>query len=110
MNQEPERRLVPVYGKTRCIFRQALANAGFDTGKSETPIAPGDGRGRRRPCHRFSRELFEDGVYCTGIGYPTVPQGKARIRTIVTATHTAEMLDRAVETLAKVAKKLGILR
>ena len=106
LDQEPER-LVRLWENT-LHFKQALANAGFDTGKSETPITPvmvGDAA----VAHRFSRELFEDGVYCTGIGYPTVPQGKARIRTIVTATHTAEMLDRAVETLAKVAKKLGIL-
>ena len=106
LDQEPER-LVRLWENT-LHFKQALANAGFDTGKSETPITPvmvGDAA----VAHRFSRELFEDGVYCTGIGYPTVPQGKARIRTIVTATHTTEMLDRAVETLAKVAKKLDIL-
>jgi glycine C-acetyltransferase len=48
-------------------------------------------------------------LFATGIGFPTVPQGKARIRTIVTATHTKEMLDRALEILEGVAKKLNLL-
>ena len=60
--------------------------------------------------HAFSAELFNSGLYATGIGYPTVPEGKARIRTIVTATHTREMLDRAADILARVAKKMGILK
>jgi glycine C-acetyltransferase len=107
LDQEPDR-LVRLWENT-LHFKQSLADAGFDTGASETPITPvlvGDAAA----AHRFSRELFDEGVYCTGIGYPTVPQGKARIRTIVTATHSTEMLDRAVETLAKVAKRLQILR
>jgi glycine C-acetyltransferase len=54
--------------------------------------------------------LFENGLLATGIGFPTVPEGKARIRTIVTATHTREMLDRAGEILTSVAKKMGILQ
>ena len=57
----------------------------------------------------FSRELFKEGVLGTGIAFPTVPEGKARIRTIMTATHTREMLDQALETLKRVGKRLGIL-
>jgi len=53
--------------------------------------------------------LFEEGVLATGIGFPTVPQGKARIRTIVTATHTRAQLDRALEVFTSAGKKLGIV-
>jgi len=66
--------------------------------------------GDAKMAHAFSTELFNSGLYATGIGYPTVPEGKARIRTIVTATHTREMLDRAADILARVAKKMGILK
>ena len=57
----------------------------------------------------FSRELFKEGVLGTGIAFPTVPEGKARIRTIMTATHTRQQLDQALETLKRVGKRLGIL-
>ena len=59
--------------------------------------------------HQLSRELFNEGVLATGIGFPTVPKGKARVRTIVTATHTKPELDRALEAFRKVGKRLGIL-
>jgi len=59
--------------------------------------------------HQFSRELFQAGVLGLGIGYPTVPVGKARIRTIVTATHTPEELSEALEIFQTVGKKLGII-
>ena len=57
----------------------------------------------------FSRELFKEGVLGTGIAFPTVPEGKARIRTIMTATHTKEELEQALEVLGRVGKKMGIL-
>jgi glycine C-acetyltransferase len=57
----------------------------------------------------FSRELFKEGVLGTGIAFPTVPEGKARIRTIMTATHTDDELSRALEVLKKVGKRMGIL-
>jgi glycine C-acetyltransferase len=66
--------------------------------------------GEAPAAHAFSRALFEEGLFATGIGFPTVPQGKARIRTIVTATHTKEHLDRALEILLRVGKRQGILR
>jgi len=58
----------------------------------------------------FSRELFANGVLGTGIAFPTVPEGKARIRTIMTATHTREQLDQALAVLKKVGKSMGIIQ
>jgi glycine C-acetyltransferase len=106
MENEPER-ITQLWENTR-YFKKALTDAGFDTGASETPITPvmvGDAG----KAHEFSRALFDNGLFATGIGFPTVAQGKARIRTIVTATHTKDMLDRALEILGKVAKGMGIL-
>jgi len=87
---------------------QALRAAGFDIGATETPITPII-VGEARTAHEFSAELFREGLWATGIGFPTVPRGKARIRTIVTAAHTREQLDRAVSTLTRVAKRMAIL-
>ena len=90
------------------FFKVGLKNLGFDTGASETPITPimvGDAA----LAHQFSRELFQAGVLGLGIGYPTVPLGKARIRTIVTATHTRDELQQALDVLERVAKKLRII-
>ena len=81
---------------------------GKTTPASETPITPiiiGDGR----LTMEFSRELFKEGVLATGIAFPTVPEGKARVRTIMTATHTKDELTRALDVLARVGKKIGIL-
>jgi len=106
LEQEPER-IERLWENTR-YFKGGLAKLGFNTGDSETPITP-IMVGEAAAAHRFSRELFDEGLYSTGIGYPTVPEGKARIRTIVTATHTREMLDRALDILQQVAKRMGIL-
>jgi glycine C-acetyltransferase len=57
----------------------------------------------------FSRALFDEGVLGTGIAFPTVPEGKARIRLMMTSEHTKGQLDEALETLERVAKRLGIL-
>ena len=65
--------------------------------------------GEAKLAHEFSRALFEEGVLATGIGFPTVAKGKARVRTIVTATHTREELDRALEIFARAGKRLGIV-
>ncbi len=107
LEQEPER-IDRLWENTR-YFKAGLAHAGFDTGLSETPITPVM-VGEAKTAHEFSRKLFENGLFATGIGFPTVPEGKARIRTIVTATHTREMLDRAVGILERVAREMGILR
>ncbi len=106
LEQEPER-IEQLWTNTR-FFKQGLAALGFDTGLSETPITP-IMVGEAARAHQFSRELFEAGVFATGIGFPTVPQGKARIRTIVTATHTPAELEQALEILGKVGKRLGLV-
>jgi glycine C-acetyltransferase len=106
LEQEPER-MRQLWENTR-YFKKGLASAGFDTGISETPITPVI-VGEAELAHRLSRTLFEEGVLATGIGFPTVPKGRARVRTIVTATHTREELDRALEVFERVGKKLGIL-
>ncbi|MGH9662635.1 MAG: glycine C-acetyltransferase [Bryobacteraceae bacterium] len=106
LDQEPER-IENLWNNTR-YFKQGLAAAGFDTGVSETPITPIH-VGEAARAHQFSRALFDAGVFATGIGFPTVPEGKARVRTIVTAAHTREQLDRALEILVRAGRSLAIL-
>ena len=111
LEDEPER-IENLWENTR-FWKKELAALGFDIGgkttpASETPITPiiiGDGARTME----FSRELFKEGVLGTGIAFPTVPEGKARVRTIMTATHTREELERALEILKRVGKKKGIL-
>jgi len=111
LEQEPER-IEKLWENTR-IWKKELALLGYDIGgkttpASETPITPiiiGDGK----LTMEFSRELFKEGVLGTGITYPTVPEGKARVRTIMTATHTKEELDQALAALKKVGTRMGIL-
>jgi len=105
LEQEPER-IQALWDNTK-YFKQGLAAAGFNTGFSETPITPVI-VGEARMAHALSKALFDEGVLATGIGFPTVPEGKARVRTIVTATHTRAQLDRALEAFQRVGKKLGI--
>jgi glycine C-acetyltransferase len=91
------------------FFTDGLESLGFNTGASEGPITPvivGDGG----LAMRLSDRLFEGGVFAQGIGFPTVPRDKARVRTIVTATHTREELTFALQTFGKVGRDLGILR
>src|SRR5580700_384869 len=106
LEQEPER-IDALWDNTR-YFKKGLTEAGFNTGISETPITPVI-VGEAAAAHQLSRELFAEGVLATGIGFPTVAKGKARVRTIVTATHTREELDRALEAFRKVGHKLGIV-
>ncbi len=103
LEDEPER--MHNLWKNTEYFRAALQGAGFDTGASETPIIP-IMVGQAKTTFAFSRALFEAGLLATGIGFPTVPEGKARIRTIVTATHTTEQLDQATEILSRVARSV----
>ncbi len=105
LEQEPER-IQNLWSNTR-YFQKALIDAGFNIGASETPITP-IMVGEAKRAHQFSRRLFEEGVFATGIGFPTVPEGKARIRTIVTATHTRAQLDKAAEILRRVARELDL--
>ena len=106
LEQEPER--IESLWKNTKYFKSELNKAGFSTGMSETPITP-IMVGEAKTAHAFSRALFDEGVFAVGIGYPTVPHGKARIRTIVTATHTKDQLDRALEVLVRVGKRMDIL-
>src|SRR2546421_5344678 len=93
LEQEPE--LIENLWKNTHYFKKALSDMGFDIGASETPITP-IMVGEARQAVEFSRCLFEEGLLATAIGFPTVPEGKARVRTIVTATHTREQLNQAV--------------
>ncbi|WP_352417980.1 glycine C-acetyltransferase [Proteiniborus sp.] len=89
-------------------FKQKLGALGFNTGHSETPITPviiGD----EAKTMEFSRKLFENGVFVSGIVFPTVPRGTGRLRCMVTAGHTEEQLDRAVAAFEKVGKEMYIL-
>jgi len=105
--EEEPRRIGQLWENTQ-YFKQRLAAAGFQTGASETPITPVM-CGEARLAHELSRALFEQGVLATGIGFPTVPKGKARVRTIVTASHTRAELDRALEAFRKAGKGLGLI-
>ena len=107
LEQEPER--IQNLWKNTEYFKQGLTSAGFNTGASETPITPVI-VGEAKTAHQLSANLFEEGVLATGIGFPTVPEGKARVRTIVTATHTRQQLDRALDIFTRVGKRLGILK
>jgi glycine C-acetyltransferase len=106
LEQEPQL-IEQLWTNTR-YFKKGLTDAGFNTGISETPITPVI-VGEAAAAHQLSRELFAEGVLATGIGFPTVPKGKARVRTIVTATHTKSELDQALDVFRKVGKRLGIL-
>jgi glycine C-acetyltransferase len=91
------------------FFKTGLQTLGFDTGVSESPITPvivGDGA----LAMKFSDRLFAEGVFAQGIGFPTVARGKARVRTIVTATHTRDELQFALDCFKRVGDELGILR
>lgn len=111
LEQEPE--LIDKLWENTRYFKKELGGLGFNIGgqntpASETPITPiiiGDGKATME----FSREIFKEGVMGTGIAFPTVPEGKARVRTIVTATHTRDELDKALEVLGRVGKRMGIV-
>ena len=104
---EGEKLIKKLWANTK-FFKRRLKKLGFNTGVSETPITPiivGDAA----RAFEFSRRLFEEGVFAQAVGYPTVAEGKARIRTIVTATHKRADLEQALEVLARVGKSLGIV-
>jgi glycine C-acetyltransferase len=111
LEHEPE--LIDRLWENTRYFKKELGGLGFNIGgkttpASETPITPiiiGDGKATME----FSREIFKEGVMGTGIAFPTVPEGKARVRTIVTATHTREELDKGLEVLGRVGKRMGIV-
>src|SRR5438270_10184262 len=111
LEQEPEL-MDKLWANTR-FFKKELGLLDFNIGgsttpASETPITPiiiGDGR----LTMDLSRELFNEGVFTPGIAFPTVAEGKARLRTIMTATHTQDQLTKAPEVLKKVGTRMGII-
>jgi glycine C-acetyltransferase len=103
---EPE--LIDRLWENTRFFKGGLAALGFDTGGSESPITPvivGDAA----RAMALSDRLFEKGVFAQGIGFPTVPQGKARVRTIVTATHTRDELQFALDAFKSAGADLGVI-
>jgi glycine C-acetyltransferase len=90
------------------FFKAGLQALGFNTGRSESPITPVI-VGEASQAMLMSDRLFAEGVFAQGIGFPTVARGQARLRTIVTATHTREDLQFALDKLAKVGKELGVI-
>jgi glycine C-acetyltransferase len=89
-------------------FKNKLEKLGFDIGHSETPITPVM-IGSEALTMEFSKQLLYNGVYVSGIVFPTVPKNTGRIRCMVSALHTKEQLDQAIEIMALTAKKLNIL-
>jgi glycine C-acetyltransferase len=90
------------------FFKEEMKKAGFNTGESVTPITPvmiGD----MDKARALSAKLFDEGVFALPLGFPTVPKGKERLRTIVTAGHTLKNLEFAVEKFKKAGKELGII-
>ncbi|MGI6250548.1 MAG: glycine C-acetyltransferase [Anaerolineaceae bacterium] len=89
------------------FFRQEMQGLGFDTGVTATPITPvmlGDVQLARE----FSRKLYDNGLFAMALGFPTVPKGKARIRVMISATHSQQDLEEALGIFDKVGKELGV--
>ncbi|TGB04730.1 glycine C-acetyltransferase [Halobacillus salinus] len=105
--EEPE--LIEKLWDNTKFFKKGLQELGFDIGISETPVTPvmvGD----EAATHKLSDELFEEGVFAQGIVFPTVQRGMGRVRTIVTAEHSKEELQEALDAFEKAGKKLGIIQ
>ena len=106
LEQEPQL-IERLWANTR-FFKAGLTSLGFNTGLSESPITPviaGDGA----LAMTLSDRLFQEGVFAQGIAFPTVARDKARVRTIVTATHTRDELQFALDAFAKVGRALGLI-
>ena len=91
------------------FFQEKMRRIGFNVGNTKTPITPvmiGDAKIAKD----FSQKLFEEGVFAQAIGYPTVPIGKARIRVMLSATHSKDDLAWAIECFERIGKSLGILK
>jgi glycine C-acetyltransferase len=106
LENEPEI-IERLWSNTR-FFKAGLERLGFNTGLSQSPITPViAGEGTR--AMKLSDRLFEEGVFAQGIAFPTVARDKARVRTIVTATHTRDELEFALDTFEKVGRELGLI-
>lgn len=105
---EKSDKLVKKLWENTKYFKQKMQNLGFDTGRSETPITPvmlGDAKLAKE----FSNNLFAAGVFAMAIGYPTVPQGKARIRVMISASHSVKDLNFALYAFEKIGKNLKVI-
>jgi glycine C-acetyltransferase len=85
-----------------------MAELGFDTGRSATPIVPVM-LGEAPLAKEFSRRLFDNGVFAMALGFPTVPQGQARIRVMNTAAHSQQDLDEGLAAFERVGRELGVI-
>ncbi len=106
LETEPE--LIEKLWENTRFFKAGLAALGFNTGLSESPITPvmaGEGA----LAMKLSDRLFQEGVFASGIAFPTVARDKARVRTIVTAAHTQDELQYALDTFKKVGTELGLI-
>jgi len=106
LEQEPQ--IIERLWENTRFFKAGLKSLGFNTGLSESPITPviaGDGA----LAMKLSDRLFEEGVFAQGIAFPIVARDKARVRTIVTATHTRDELQFALDVFAKVGRELGLI-
>ncbi len=90
------------------IFKSKMESLGFDTGKSMTPITPVM-LGEAKLARAFSRRLYEEDVFAMALGYPTVPKGLARIRVMISAAHSKDDLEKALQAFAKVGKELHVI-
>jgi glycine C-acetyltransferase len=106
IRDEPDR-LERLWDRTR-FFKRGLDDLGFDTGLSETPITPVIA-GEETAAQELSRLLFDEGVFTPAITFPTVAKGRSRVRTIVTADHTQDDLQEALDAFERIGKKLGII-
>jgi glycine C-acetyltransferase len=105
LEQEPQ--LMERLWENARHFKKGLADAGFDIGRSQTPITPVM-CGEAAQAMALSDALMERGVFAQGIGFPTVARGQARVRTIVTATHTTAQLDTALAAFVDAATAIGL--
>ncbi len=90
------------------VFQESMKDAGFDVGKTETPITPVM-LGRAKTASRFSDRLFEEGIFAQSIGYPTVPRDKARIRVMISAAHGHDDLEFALDKFKKIGRELDLI-
>jgi glycine C-acetyltransferase len=104
---EGEKLIKKLWANTK-FFQRRLKKLGFSTGSTQTPITPIH-VGEAAKAFEFSRRLFESGVFAPAVGYPKVPEGKARLRAIVTATHKRADLERACEIIAEVGRSLSLI-
>jgi glycine C-acetyltransferase len=105
LRDEPER-LARLWSNTE-VFKAGLHDLGYDTGASETPITPVI-TGDAEVTQTFARRLFEEGVFCPAIVFPTVAKGAARVRTIVTADHSEDDLKEALAIFERVGDEVGL--